>query len=239
LNLEDVVKGLGFTQQQNKGNKAYTSIRWERIAEYLTEFGFPPQVGEDGKFIFFDFIPENIFYKLCFKASNSTARKFQNLVTDKILPTIRKTGGYVGDEDLFVDTYLPYADENIKQLFKLNLITIRQLNNKIDYMKPLAAFAETVADSADTIDIGQLAKLAHDENIRIGRNRLFEWLRKQGFLRSNNEPYQQYMESGWFKVIEQPYNTAYGVKLNIKTLVTGRGQIAIIEKLKKEFYLAD
>ena len=89
LNLEDVSKGLGFTQRQKKHGKIYESIRWERVADYLTEFGFPPQVGEE------IFIPENIVYKLCFKASNEVARAFQNLVADEILPTIRKHGAYL------------------------------------------------------------------------------------------------------------------------------------------------
>jgi anti-repressor protein len=87
LNLEDVSRGLGFTQTQIKTGKEYVSIRWERISGYLAEFGFPPLVGEND---LPDFIPENIFYKLCFKASNETARKFQDLVTDEILPSIRK-----------------------------------------------------------------------------------------------------------------------------------------------------
>jgi anti-repressor protein len=114
-------------------------------------------------------------------------KPFRKWLTHEVLPTIRKTGGYVGNDDLFVDTYLSHTDENVKQLFKLNLMTIRQLNKEIDYMKPLAEFAETVADSVDTIDVGQLAKLAHDENILIGRNRLFEWMREHGLLRNNTD----------------------------------------------------
>ena len=80
-----------------------------------------------------------------------------------------------------------------------------------------------------------MAKLARDEQIDIGRNRLFEWMRKQKFLRRNNEPYQKYIEMGWFKVIEQTYSTPYGDKLNVKTLVTGKGQVAIVVKLRKAF----
>jgi prophage antirepressor-like protein len=99
LSLEHVARGLGFTQRQHKGGKVYESIRWERLRAYLQEFGsvpicgdgFPPQVGENG---LPEFIPENIFYKLCFKAENEVAKSFQDLVTDEILPTIRKHGGY-------------------------------------------------------------------------------------------------------------------------------------------------
>ena len=93
LSLEDSARGLGFTQTAASGNEV---VRWERVTQHLKEFGFIPtsgdgnsqQVGKD------TFIPENIFYKLCFKAKNETAIAFQDLVTDEILPTIRKTGSY-------------------------------------------------------------------------------------------------------------------------------------------------
>lgn len=89
LRLEDVTRGLGFTQTQNKNGVEYTSVRWERVEQYLAEFGFPHKWGKDS------FIPENIFYRLAMKAKNETAEKFQALVADEIIPSIRKTGGYI------------------------------------------------------------------------------------------------------------------------------------------------
>ena len=83
LNLEDVARGLGFTQIKNK--KEY--IRWETVISYCNEFS--QQVGKES------FIPENVFYKLCMKANNEVARTFQDLVCDEILPSIRKNGGYI------------------------------------------------------------------------------------------------------------------------------------------------
>ena len=102
LNLEDVAKGLGFISNQEKNGKIYEVVRWSRVREHLTEFNFLPRLAETedkptGKEGIPDFIPENIVYKLCFKASNETARKFQDLVCDEILPTIRKTGTYSVD----------------------------------------------------------------------------------------------------------------------------------------------
>ena len=75
LRLEDVSRGLGFTQTQNKGGVEYTSIRWERVEQYLAEIGFPHKWGKD------DFIPENIFYRLAMKAKNETAENY----TDALL----------------------------------------------------------------------------------------------------------------------------------------------------------
>ena len=107
------------------------------------------------------------------------------------------------------------------------------LLNKIEEDKPLVEFAEQVSLSADTIDIGTFSKLIKDENIKLGRNQLFEWLRDNKYLMKNNIPYQQYIDNGYFKVIEQPYKTPYGNKINVKTLITPIGQIKLIEKLRK------
>lgn len=70
LNLEDVARGLGFTQVKN--NKEY--IRWETVISYCNEFS--QLVGKES------FIPENVFYRLCMKANNEVAREFQANVCD-------------------------------------------------------------------------------------------------------------------------------------------------------------
>lgn len=84
LNAEDVARGLGFTEIKND----VEYVKWRRVNEYLREFGFSPDVAKDS------FIPENMFYRLAMKASNAAAEKFQALVADEILPTLRKTGTY-------------------------------------------------------------------------------------------------------------------------------------------------
>ena len=179
------------------------------------------------------FINEGNIYRLITHSKLPSADKFERWIFDDVLPTIRQTGGYVANEDLFINTYLPHADENTKTLFKLNLQTITQLNNIIDKQKPLVDFAETVSSTKDIIDIGKMAKLLNDENIPIGRNKLFEWLRTNKILMKNNTPYQKYIDGGYFKIKESTKETAYGTKLFITTYVTGKGQIYIIEKLRK------
>lgn len=74
------------------------------------------------------------------------------------------------------------------------------------------------------------------EGLSIGRNRLFEYLRQEKILMKNNNPYQKYIDLKWFETIETIKSTAYGDKLFTKTLVTGLGQIKIIEKLIKDEY---
>ena len=110
----------------------------------------------------------------------------------------------------------------------------KPLFEKIENDKPLVQFAESVSASSDSIDIGTFAKIVKDEGIAMGRNKLFEWLRENKYLMKNNIPYQKYIDNKLFEIIEYTYNTSYGKKINTKTLVTGLGQIKIIEKLRKE-----
>lgn len=198
----------------------------------VTKRDIPHPQSKD-KMMEMSFIPESDVYRLIVQSKLPSADKFERWIFDDVLPTIRQTGGYVANEDLFINTYLPYADENTKKLFKLNLQTISQLNNIIAKQKPLVDFAETVSSTKDIIDMNKMAKLLNDENIPIGRNKLFEWLRTNKILMNNNTPYQKYIDGGYFKIKESIKETAYGTKIFVTTYVTGKGQIYIIEKLRK------
>lgn len=178
-----------------------------------------------------NYIPEGDLYRLIVSSKLHTAEKFERWIFEDVLPTIRKTGGYVNNDELFINTYLPYADENTKNLFRLQLNTITQLNNIIEQNKPLVDFAEQVSKTNDLIDIGALSKLLRKQGLNIGRNKLFEWLRDNKFLRPNNEPYQQYINKGYFKTKESTYFVGSEPKITIKTFVTGKGQQYIFDKL--------
>ena len=93
LHIEDAARGLGFERTQNKDGVEYTSIRWATVEGHLQDFGFHQHVGESGNPHDY-YIPENIFYRLCMKAKNEVAEKFQAKVADEIIPSIRKTGSY-------------------------------------------------------------------------------------------------------------------------------------------------
>jgi len=179
-------------------------------------------------------INESGLYSLILSSKLPSAKEFKRWITSDVLPKIRKTGGYVNNDDLFINTYLPFADDTTKLLFKSTLQVINNQNKLIEEQKPLVTFANTVANSSDTIDMGEMAKLCSKEGLKIGRNRLFETLREQKILMSNNNPYQSYVERKWFEIIETVKHTSYGDKLFTKTMVTGLGQIKIIEKLKED-----
>jgi len=118
LSLEDVARGLGFTEVAGSGK---LTIRWRTIRRYLGETGIATScdgenepAGRDG---LPEFIPENIFYKLCFKASNPTARAFQDVVTDEVLPSIRKHGAYM--TEAVIDKIVEDPDFGIHLLTQL------------------------------------------------------------------------------------------------------------------------
>lgn len=113
--------------------------------------------------------------------------------------------------------------------------SIEDLKIKITEQKPLVDFAVHVSQSKDTIDMNEMSKIAKSENIDIGRNRLISWLKEKKILMDNNTPYQTYIERGYFDVIEVKKDTSYGARVFPKTVITGKGQIWIVEKLRAEY----
>lgn len=127
-------------------------------------------------------INESGLYSLILSSKLPKAKEFKHWMTAKVLPTIRKTGGYVNNDETFVNTYLPFADEQTKLLFRSTLETVRQLNSKIEQDKPKVLFADAVETAYTSILVGDLAKLIKQNGIDIGQKRLFSWLRKNGYL---------------------------------------------------------
>ena len=118
-------------------------------------------------------INESGLYSLVLSSKLPRAKEFRRWVTATILPTLRRTGGYVSNEEMFIENYLPFLDEPYRDLFRLQMTAIEKLNERIRNDKPLVDFALHVADSEDLIDMNAMAKLAADKNFNIGRTRLF------------------------------------------------------------------
>ncbi len=180
-------------------------------------------------------INESGFYSLVLSSKMPKAKEFRRWVTSNVLPTIRKTGGYVANEDMFIENYLPFLEEPYQGLFRLQMMAINQLNERIRHDQPLVEFANQVSNTENLIDMNAMAKLAIEENIHIGRNRLFRWLRENEILMSDNLPYQKFIDRGYFAVKESVFETGSMTKTYQQTFVTGKGQAFIIGRLKKEF----
>lgn len=180
------------------------------------------------------FITESGVYKLVFKSRKPNAEAFTDWVTDEVLPQIRQTGGYIpvkeeySDEEIMAKAFI-IAQKTIEKKDAI----IAQKDKKLEEQKPLVDFANQVSGSTNLIDVGKMSKLLKNEKISIGRNRLFEWLRQNGYLMRNNIPYQKYIESGYFTVKEFTFTSPLGTKTYQKTYITGKGQLFIANKLKE------
>lgn len=100
--------------------------------------------------------------------------------------------------------------------------------------KPYIAYAKTIEVSKGDLKIGDYAKILcdKDKGIDTGQNRLFKLMRELNILKSDNNPYQEYLNRGYFKVTQQPFTKPNGEQgLDLITLITPRGQVKLAEKL--------
>ncbi|MCY9434194.1 phage antirepressor [Bacillus haynesii] len=175
-------------------------------------------------------------YSLILTSNKPEAKQFKRWITHEVIPTIRKTGGYVANDDLFIQTYLPQADEQTKQLFKVTLHTMKEQSKQIETMKPKALFADAVEASESSVLVGELAKILQQNGVKIGQNRLFKWLRENGYLirkkgESLNLPTQRSMDMGLFEIKKRTINNPDGSVRTTRTpKVTGKGQIYFVNK---------
>lgn len=167
-------------------------------------------------------INESGIYQLVMTSKMPNAIKFKEWVTGQVLPSIRKTGSYSIKQSEFK---IPQTYAEALRLAADQAERIEEQAKKIEQDKPKVEFADKVLDSKNSISIGEFSKL-----IGWGQNKLFLWLRDNKYLMSNNIPYQKYIESGYFKVIE--YLIDKKKESKIKTLITGKGQIYFTDKLK-------
>ena len=187
-----------------------------------------------GKMQEINYIPEGDVYRLITHSKLPAAERFESWVFDTVLPSIRKTGGYIqGEESMSDDDLIARALVLAQKKIELREQQFKEKDAQLELQKPKVYFADHVTDSGNAIDMGTFAKYAQKQGITMGRNTLFKWLRDQGVLMDNNVPYQRYQNAGWFRVIENIYNTGSGQYTTPKTLVTGKGQVALINYIRK------
>ncbi len=227
LNLEAVARGLGFTQIAASGNEV---VRWERVKKYLAELGIP--TSGDGNFP--DFIPENIFYRLAMKAKNEAAERFQAKIADEVIPSIRKHGMYATPDT--VEKMIADPDSMIKVLTALKEEREHRqaLAEKIETDRPATVLGYAISTADDDILIRDLAKIIRQNGVDIGEKRLFEILRKDGYLcksgSDKNMPTQRSMDLELFRIKETVHTSATGSFTARTPKVTGKGQKYFVDK---------
>jgi prophage antirepressor-like protein len=128
--------------------KNATDVAKRLDEDELTRLNLGGRAGES------NFITESGLYAVILRSDKPNAKKFRKWVTSEVLPTIRKTGGYVNNDELFISTYLPYADENTKLIFSQTLKTVREQNETIKRQKKEIIHKEDVIIGlVDDIDL--------------------------------------------------------------------------------------
>ena len=154
---KDVAVILGYSKPRN-AIATHVDCEDKKVAPIQGDLGGTQQM---------IIINESGLYSLILSSKMPKARDFKRWVTSEILPTIRRTGGYVADEDMFIENYLPFLEEPYKGLFRLQMMAINQLNERIRHDQPLVEFANQVSNTENLIDMNAMAKLAIEENIPI------------------------------------------------------------------------
>ena len=211
--LADVCKALDIT---NAGNvKQRLSEKGIHNADTPTNGGMQNMV----------FINESNLYKVIFQSRKPSAEKFTDWVTDEVIPSIRKNGGYIANQEQMTPEQIVANALIVAQ----NIIS--QKDRKIEEMKPKAEFFDAVADSKTAISMNEVANVLNIKG--YGRNKLFEYLRDNKVLDRWNVPYQKYVDNGWFRVIEQHYQKNGEPIVTTKTLVYQKGVDGIRKMIER------
>lgn len=168
-------------------------------------------------------VNESGLYNVILRSDKPEAKPFRKWVTSEVLPSIRKNGGYIANQENLTPEQIVANALIVAQ----NIIS--QKDKQIEQMKPKAEFFDAVADSRTAISMNEVSKVLGIKG--YGRNNLFEFLRKNRILDRWNVPYQRYIDCGWFRVIEQKYTIQGEPCVTTKTLVYQKGVDAIRKKI--------
>nr|CAJ1851623.1 anti-repressor Ant [uncultured phage] len=227
--LSDVCNVIGISNSRNV--KARLDAEDVRQMDTLTEGGNQQAT----------FVTESGLYDVIIRSDSEKAKPFRKWVTNEVLPSIRKHGGYIASkqddtpEEIMARALL-VAQETLKRK-EQRLIEAEQ---KIQKDAPKVLFADAVSTSQRSCLIAELAKILQQNGVNIGQNRLFSWMRENGYLCQKgeyyNQPTQKAMKLGLFELKKTSITKPDGsVLVTTTTKVSGKGQIYFIEKfLSKE-----
>lgn len=188
-----------------------------------------------------NFIPEGDIYRLAAKSELPGAEAFERWIFDEVLPSIRKRGGYLTPDAVEAALLNPDVLIRLATELKTERERRKDLESQIAEDRPRVLFADAVAISPTSILVRELAKLLRQKGVEMGQNRLFTWLRENGWLirqkgEDYNLPTQKAMEMGLFEIKESVHACANGQTRVTRTpKVTGKGQVYFINQfLAKE-----
>lgn len=224
LRLEDVARGLGFTEMH--GGKEY--VRWTTVEKYLRNIGFSQKVEKDG------YIPENVFYRLAMKANNETAEKFQALVADKIIPSIRRNGGYIaGQEEMTPAEIMAKAVLLAQKTIADRDARIAALTEENAVLVPKGEYFDELVDVNSLMNFTDTAKA-----LGVKRKKMLDTLTDEKYLYRQGSygkliPYEK-NNHGYFEVKEQ--KNAFGSWAGPQTFVTVAGRQLLLQMRDEGYF---
>lgn len=178
-------------------------------------------------------INESGFYAMVLSSKLPRAKEFKRWVTSEVLPTIRKHGMFATDELLDNPDFAIATLQKLKEEREAKKL----LEATIEEQRPKVIFANAVSASHTSILVGDFAKLMRQNGLNFGQNRMFSWLRENGYLISRkgnswNMPTQKAMDLGLFEIKETTINHSDGhISINKTPKITGKGQLYFADKL--------
>ena len=186
-------------------------------------------------------VNESGFYSLILRSDMPRAKEFKRWVTSEVLPQIRKTGGYIPieaemSESEIMARALQISQRTIEQKDKLLKAKDEEIQRKSVELESKNKFINQIAVSQNSIKVAEVAQIASKNGIKIGQNKLWEKLREWELIKKNSkyDPKQEYINRGYFEVVEGTKENSKGVFTYKTTRVLGKGQVYIINRLLKE-----
>lgn len=225
----DVARALGYSDTA-KAIKTHCREDGWAICPVIDSMGREQQA---------KFINEGNVYRLITHSKLPSAERFEHWVFDDVLPSIRRHGAYMTDETLEKALTSPDFLIQLATQLKEEKAKSAELAAKVEQDKPKVLFADAVECSKTSILVGELAKILKQNGYEIGQKRLFEKLRREGFLMkggsSINMPTQRSMEMGLFEIKESTIAMPDGTIRTTKTpKITGKGQTYFINRYLNE-----
>lgn len=219
-----MAKSLGYS---NPAKAVIDHCKGVTVLETPTQSGVQPiKYGKEGE-----------VYRLTMKSKLPNAEKFQDWVCNEVLPSIRKHGAYMTDNVLEQAISNPDFMIGLLQNLKEEQKKRIEAEAKIEVDKPKVLFSEAVTTSKTSILIGDLAKIIKQNGVEMGQNRMFSWLRDNGYLIKRkgsdfNMPTQKSIEMKLFEIKETAITHSDGhITINKTPKVTGTGQVFFVNKL--------
>lgn len=185
-------------------------------------------------------VSEPGLYSLIVRSRKPEAKAFKRWITHEVIPSIRKTGGYIAgqetmDDDQLLANALMVAQRKIAERNK----QLEAANAKIQADAPKVLFAETVEKAEGDILVRQLAKLMVQRGYDTGEKRLYDLLRRDGFVikanaKDQNAPTQRSVDMGLMRSIERTVSSADKTFISSTTVITPKGQIYFLNKYAPE-----